>query len=114
MLAYTTSFSLTTIVYPQYYRINEVLLDTAKPNMPTYTFTHSTENCQCPKEYTGLSCQDPNKGYYRYFPKSKDNNWIDIVVGIAKPCECNNKSEQCDPDTGHCTVSFSNNTFYIR
>lgn len=87
------------------FRIQEVLLDRAKSNIPNYPATHAIEKCKCPVEYTGLSCQNPNDGYFRHFPQGEKPNWIDKVIGIAKPCECNRKSTQCDPNTGHCKVS---------
>lgn len=83
-----------------------MLLDKAKTNIPTYPLTHSIEKCICPKEYSGFSCQNPNEGYYRYYPESDGYNWIDKIIGIAKPCECNGKSSQCNPETGHCSVSI--------
>lgn len=82
-------------------------MDRAKPNIPTYPSSHSIEKCECPKEYTGLSCQDPNEGYFRYFSSNPKDNWIDIVIGRAKPCECNGRSQICDPNSGHCKVSFT-------
>lgn len=87
------------------YRIQEVLLDRAMTNIPSYPSTHTVEKCKCPKEYTGLSCQNPNEGYYRYYPEGDGYSWIDKIIGIAKPCECNGKSHHCNPDSGHCNVS---------
>lgn len=68
----------------------------------------SVEKCECPKEYEGTSCQDPNVGYFRYFgpPHDPEFSWIDRVVGTAKPCECNGLSSVCERETGHCLVSF--------
>lgn len=82
-------------------------MDRAKPNIPTYPSSHSIEKCECPKEYSGLSCQDPNEGYFRYFSSNPKDNWIDIVIGKAKPCECNGRSRICDPNSGHCKVSIT-------
>lgn len=66
----------------------------------------SIEKCECPKEYDGTSCQNPNAGYFRYFPNSSDYNitWTDLAIGKAKPCECNGLSETCDRETGFCFV----------
>lgn len=66
----------------------------------------SVEKCECPKEYEGTSCQNPNTGYFRYFPKPTDRNvtWIDLSIGKAKPCECNGLSQTCDRETGFCLV----------
>uniref|UniRef100_A0A6P7G0Y5 Laminin subunit alpha-1-like isoform X1 n=2 Tax=Diabrotica virgifera virgifera TaxID=50390 RepID=A0A6P7G0Y5_DIAVI len=83
-------------------RIKEVLLDKAKNEVSAYPITHSVEKCECPPEYKGLSCEDPNKGYYRYFPKDPTLPWIDRVIGISKKCECRGHSHECNPETGHC------------
>lgn len=69
----------------------------------------SVEKCECPNEYEGTSCQNPNTGYFRYFPQPyvPDSNftWIDRIVGKAKPCECNGLSDICDRETGYCMVN---------
>lgn len=102
MLEFDNNFNASVLRF----RIQEVLLDTAKASTPTYSPSYSVERCECPKEYTGLSCQDPNVGYFRYFPNDSQDNWIDAVVGKAEPCECNGKSQSCDPNTGICKVSI--------
>ncbi|XP_056646625.1 laminin subunit alpha-2 [Diorhabda sublineata] len=83
-------------------RIKEVLLDKATNEDSEYTLTHSIEKCNCPAQYTGLSCAEPSKGYYRYFSDDPKLSWIDRVIGIAKKCECGGYSEDCDPETGQC------------
>ncbi|KAL1491007.1 hypothetical protein ABEB36_011669 [Hypothenemus hampei] len=97
------------IIQSQDMEIVEVLLDSAKPYIPYNRTSHSIEKCECPLEYAGLSCQDPNRGYYRYYPPPSQMSWIDETVGIAKPCECNGKSFDCDPDSGRCR-NCSNHT----
>ncbi|KAJ8920580.1 hypothetical protein NQ315_004719 [Exocentrus adspersus] len=95
--------NVTSILIEANAMIREVLLDKAKPNIPTYSPSQSVEKCECPKEYTGLSCQDPNVGYFRYFPNNPTKDkWIDVVVGKSKRCECNGRSNICDPNTGFC------------
>lgn len=66
----------------------------------------SIEKCECPKEYEGTSCQNPNAGYFRYFPSPLEHNvtWIDLSIGKAKPCQCNGLSNTCDRETGFCHV----------
>lgn len=64
------------------------------------------ESCDCPPEYAGTSCQNPNRGYYRWFDS---NVTISTVIGIerigrAKPCQCNDRSDVCDIESGHCLV----------
>ncbi|XP_060517066.1 laminin subunit alpha-1 [Cylas formicarius] len=93
------------IIQGQNMEIAEVLLDSAKPYIPYNRTSHSIEKCECPPEYSGLSCQNPNKGYYRHFPELPELThtfWINNVIGIAKACECNQRSLVCDPNTGHC------------
>ncbi|XP_018564888.1 laminin subunit alpha-1-like [Anoplophora glabripennis] len=96
--------NVTSILVEANDRIREILLDRAKPSIPSYPPSHSIEKCECPKEYSGLSCQDPNEGYFRYFSSDSKNNWIDVVIGKAKPCQCNGRSHQCDPNTGGCKI----------
>ncbi|XP_050306912.1 laminin subunit alpha-1 [Anthonomus grandis grandis] len=100
------------VIQGQGMEIVEVLLDSAKPYIPYNRTSHSIEKCACPNEYTGLSCQNPNTGYYRYFPEESDvtrTSWIDSVIGAARPCDCNGRSSQCHPDTGFCQ-NCNNNT----
>jgi len=61
------------------------------------------EQCYCPPQYTGSSCQDPNIGYYRKRkPNYLDSKKLIDLVGWAEPCACNNRSRTCDRETGHC------------
>ncbi|VEN49015.1 unnamed protein product [Callosobruchus maculatus] len=92
------------------HRITEVLLDKAKFNISTYPVTHTIEKCECPVEYSGLSCQEPNEGYYKYFPSDPAHHWIDLVVGKSEPCACNGRSNHCNPVTGECTNCRENTT----
>ena len=55
------------------------------------------ERCQCPIEYSGLSCQTCSTGHFR------GNN------GTCIPCECNGHSNECNPDNGTC-ISCQDNT----
>ena len=57
---------------------------------------YGIENCQCPKEYTGTSCEKCAKGYTRY------------VDGTCVKCNCNGKATDCDPETGVCTGCAGN------
>jgi laminin alpha 1/2 len=84
-------------------KFSEVLLDKMSNTVGT-SQASSVENCSCPKEYTSFSCQDPSTGYFRYYPKEfePEYNYIDKTIGVAKPCQCNNRSNICDKQTGHC------------
>lgn len=81
-------------------RLFEASLDAAVLT-PTRSppFANSVEICDCPKEYNGTSCQDPSAGYYRWY--NTITNDIDLV-GQARRCQCNGRSDICDIETGHC------------
>ncbi|XP_043229158.1 laminin subunit alpha-2-like isoform X2 [Amphibalanus amphitrite] len=84
--------------------LSEVSWDIAEP---TYGHAGSTalgiERCACPRGYNGSSCQDPSIGFYRSFTPGYSNSEIIIdLVGESVPCQCNGRSQVCDPDTGHC------------
>ena len=57
---------------------------------------YGIEQCQCPKEYTGTSCEKCAKGYTR----SAD--------GTCVQCNCNGKAKDCDPETGVCSGCTGN------
>lgn len=50
----------------------------------------SVESCECPENYTGLSCAVCSPGYTR------------ASSGNCELCQCNGFSTDCDPDTGVC------------
>ncbi|KAJ6662205.1 hypothetical protein lerEdw1_012672 [Lerista edwardsae] len=61
------------------------------------------EKCVCPEGYAGLSCQDCALGYYR----EKHADHLSLKVSSSSivpcmPCQCNNHSGTCDPETGKC------------
>ncbi|RZB39130.1 laminin subunit alpha-1, partial [Asbolus verrucosus] len=88
--------------FPQTIKFKEVLLDKIS-NTPGISQATSVERCHCPKEYTSPSCQDPNTGYYRHYPTPEEtNNYIDRILGMARPCQCNGRSNVCDKRTGYC------------
>ena len=67
------------------------------------------EVCDCPRDYNATSCQDPGLGFYRYFKEHFVTSEIIIdLVGSAKKCQCNGRSDICDMETGECLVSFKN------
>lgn len=61
----------------------------------------SVEVCQCPKGYTGTSCEKCSYGYRKL---SKDS-WLTECV----QCDCNGHSESCDFD-GNCLKCDHNTT----
>ncbi|KAF3427281.1 LOW QUALITY PROTEIN: hypothetical protein E2986_11364, partial [Frieseomelitta varia] len=61
------------------------------------------EICQCPLQYNSTSCQDPSIGYYRWYNNTTITSTIVIdLIGEAKPCQCNGRSDICNIETGHC------------
>lgn len=59
----------------------------------------SVEDCQCPKAYRGLSCEQCAEGYYRLSSGPH--------AGFCVPCQCNGHSNECDVNTGICLASDS-------
>ncbi|XP_024867463.1 laminin subunit alpha-1 isoform X2 [Temnothorax curvispinosus] len=75
-----------------------VLMPTHSPPLAT-----GVEICQCPAEYNGTSCQDPSIGFYRWYKNTTATSTIVIdLVGQARRCQCNGRSELCDRETGYC------------
>ncbi|XP_060099959.1 laminin subunit alpha-1 [Heteronotia binoei] len=60
------------------------------------------EKCLCPDGYAGLSCQDCAPGYYREKYEDKTLKISSLLIPPCLPCQCNNHSETCDPQTGEC------------
>ncbi|KAL0902126.1 hypothetical protein ABMA27_000070 [Loxostege sticticalis] len=54
----------------------------------------SVEECQCPKAYRGMSCEQCAVGYYRLSSGPH--------AGLCVPCQCNGHSQECDVNTGVC------------
>lgn len=80
--------------------LSQVTLDTTSKH---YTGSSAraveVEQCTCPAGHQGSSCEDCAPGY-----KRSDNG---IYLGLCEPCECNGHSDECNPETGVCLVSFS-------
>ncbi len=64
------------------------------------------EVCQCPPEFSGESCQDPGRGFFRWSHEGHIMTTLISLVGEAKKCECNGRAEACHPETGKCLVSI--------
>jgi hypothetical protein len=58
-------------------------------------FTIQIEECQCPRGYQGLSCENCSPGYYR-----DTGDMSRSVFGNCKKCPCNKNSDGCRPDGG--------------
>lgn len=73
----------------------------------TNMIAKSVEQCRCPERYTGLSCQNPAEGYYRWhnITETSTDYSVEEIIGRAVPCQCNGRSSTCNPETGFCLVS---------
>uniref|UniRef100_A0A8C3PRK5 Basement membrane-specific heparan sulfate proteoglycan core protein n=1 Tax=Calidris pygmaea TaxID=425635 RepID=A0A8C3PRK5_9CHAR len=60
------------------------------------------EQCRCPNGYAGLSCQSCAPGYYRGKNTELSVKEPHALIAPCVPCQCNNHSETCDPETGKC------------
>uniref|UniRef100_A0A8C0ERI5 Laminin subunit alpha-1 n=1 Tax=Bubo bubo TaxID=30461 RepID=A0A8C0ERI5_BUBBB len=63
---------------------------------------HLVEQCRCPAGYAGLSCQSCAPGYYRGKHTELSVKEPHTLIAPCVPCQCNNHSETCDPETGKC------------
>lgn len=60
------------------------------PNTSNLEEVTSVQECECPANYTGLSCQLCSPGFTR------------TSSGSCELCQCNGLSFDCDPETGAC------------
>ncbi|XP_006868776.1 PREDICTED: laminin subunit alpha-1 [Chrysochloris asiatica] len=67
------------------------------------------ENCLCPPGTAGFSCQDCAPGYHRGNLPEGGVRRSHLLIAPCIPCDCNNHSEACDPETGKC-LNCSDNT----
>jgi len=54
------------------------------------------EHCNCPVQYTGTSCEDCSPGHTRTSGG--------LYLGTCEQCQCNGHSDQCNPNSGECSV----------
>ncbi|KAL3989091.1 hypothetical protein ACER0C_013409 [Sarotherodon galilaeus] len=73
--------------------LDDVSLVTARrgPGVPA----RWVEQCTCPQGYQGQHCEQCTVGYRRAQPKLGP-------FSSCEPCNCNDHSETCDPNTGAC------------
>ncbi|XP_006891492.1 PREDICTED: laminin subunit alpha-1 [Elephantulus edwardii] len=60
------------------------------------------ESCLCPPGTAGFSCQDCAPGYHRGQLPEVGVGKPRPLIAPCVPCECNNHSDACDPETGKC------------
>ncbi|XP_022832802.1 basement membrane-specific heparan sulfate proteoglycan core protein-like isoform X3 [Spodoptera litura] len=68
-------------------------IETAEPDGYGPTAFH-VEQCMCPPGYVGTSCEDCAPGFKR--------SSSGLYLELCEPCECNGKSNMCNPETGVC------------
>ncbi|KAL1287376.1 LAMA1 [Ovibos moschatus] len=68
------------------------------------------EKCVCPPGTAGLSCQDCAPGYHRGKLLEGDGRRARPLLALCVPCNCNNHSDTCDPETGKCLNCGHNTT----
>ncbi|XP_059201052.1 laminin subunit alpha-3-like [Centropristis striata] len=61
---------------------------------------NTVEDCSCPPQYTGDSCEKCAPGYYR--------DGSGFFLGRCVPCECNGLADECEDRTGRCLNCQSN------
>ncbi|XP_064107459.1 laminin subunit alpha lam-3-like isoform X1 [Macrobrachium nipponense] len=84
--------------------LQEVSMDIAAEGSPVSSrVALGIERCICPPNYSGTSCQDPSRGFFRWHSKKYPHSEIIIdLVGESRPCNCNGRSETCNRETGVC------------
>lgn len=55
----------------------------------------SVEKCECPRFYTGPSCESCDEGYYKVRGSGSGQF-------TCQPCKCNGYTQKCDQETGKC------------
>ncbi|XP_075388834.1 laminin subunit alpha-1 isoform X1 [Tenrec ecaudatus] len=68
------------------------------------------ENCLCPPGTTGSSCQQCAPGYHRQMLPEAGDRQPHPLIAPCVPCDCNNHSEVCEPETGKCLNCRANTT----
>ncbi|ESO94906.1 hypothetical protein LOTGIDRAFT_144813 [Lottia gigantea] len=82
-------------------RLTDVMLQVAS-SIGQGDRASNVEQCQCPPNYQGTSCEDCAPGHYRSLNSP--------YLGICVPCNCNGHAESCDQVTGEC-LNCQDNTY---
>lgn len=78
-----------------YVSLHDVHMDIATDD-GTGEVARNVEQCQCPRNYIGTSCETCAPGFYR--------QRTGPFLGICVPCQCQGRADDCDRDTGTCKV----------
>ncbi|XP_078791367.1 laminin subunit alpha-3 isoform X1 [Oryzias latipes] len=73
--------------------LGEVGLEEAT-NSGTGSPANTVEDCFCPPQYSGGSCEKCSAGFYR--------DAIGSFLGRCVPCQCNGLASECEDKTGRC------------
>lgn len=95
-----------------------VTLDTATEmsnSMKELIPMKTIEECQCPYGYKGTSCERCAHGFRlkrmvdddQQLAKEQPEGMNMEQMLSCEPCSCHGHSNECDPDTGVCVVSFN-------
>ena len=76
--------------------ISEITLDIGQDRPTGLEVAGAVEECLCPPGYRGLSCESCAPGYTR--------SGRGLYLRACQPCQCNGKSDTCDPEVGTCLV----------
>lgn len=68
----------------------------------TMLHVDTVEECRCPLGYVGTSCERCAPGF-KISSNYVEHHGQDL---LCEPCFCNGHSNDCDPETGFCIVSF--------
>lgn len=107
-LTYLYSFIIIILLlFLCFVRLLSITLEVAEKDYNPYSnIALSVEECHCPPNYIGLSCEECADGYYRLT--------TDPLGGICAQCQCNGHATTCDKVTGVCHVStMYNNKYYL-
>ncbi|XP_075331347.1 basement membrane-specific heparan sulfate proteoglycan core protein isoform X3 [Odontesthes bonariensis] len=80
--------------------ISDISMEVAVTHNTGLAQAREVEQCRCPPQYQGLSCQDCAPGYTR--------TGGGLYLGHCEICECNGHSDSCHPETGRCTSCLHN------
>ncbi|XP_072936563.1 laminin subunit alpha-1-like [Epargyreus clarus] len=98
---------------PLHVLVLHISLETAVPGLARGAPAPGIERCMCPREYASGSCERAASGFW--LPRAPPRlhyaagTIVIQMAAAATPCRCNDRSESCDQDTGHC-LNCRNNT----
>ncbi|OCT80167.1 hypothetical protein XELAEV_18026982mg [Xenopus laevis] len=90
-------------------RISEISLEVAEEGT-SFTISpraYLIEKCECPQGYSGLSCEACAPGFYRV-PPTTPGRRTGPALGTCVPCQCNEHSDLCDPQSSVCQACKHN------